>query len=90
MTNPASVKVKLTRPIMRGETEVSEFTLREPNAGALRGVRLSDLLNGDMDSLMVVLPRISEPPIQKHEIDQMGARDLGEVSGQVIGFFMPL
>lgn len=80
--------VKLTRPIQRGETEINSIELIEPNAGSLRGTRLTDLLNGDVDAVMTVLPRISTPAIHKHEIIQLSARDLGTVTGEIMVFFM--
>ena len=80
--------VKLTRPIKRGETEINSIDLVEPNAGSLRGTRLTDLLNGDVDAVVTVLPRISAPAIQKHEINLMSARDLALVTEEIIGFFM--
>lgn len=80
--------VKLTRAIKRGETEINSIELIEPNAGSLRGTRLTDLLNGDVDAVVTVLPRISTPAIQKHEISQLSARDLGTVTGEIMAFFM--
>lgn len=83
------VTVTLIRPIMRGDSAINSITLREPNAGSLRGVRLTDLLNGDVDSVAKVLPRISEPAVQAHEITLMSAADLALVSGEIMSFFMP-
>ena len=80
--------VKLTRAIKRGETEINSIELIEPNAGSLRGTRLTDLLNGDVDAVVTVLPRISTPAIQKHEIIQLSARDLAMITEEIIVFFM--
>ncbi len=81
--------ITLKNPISRGETEIKEIELTEPNAGALRGVRLTDLLNGDVDSVVKVLPRISKPSIQLHEIHKLSAVDLGQITGEIMDFFMP-
>lgn len=80
--------VKLTRAIKRGETEINSIELIEPNAGSLRGTRLTDLLNGDVDAVVTVLPRISTPTIHKHEISQLSARDLAMVTEEIMSFFM--
>lgn len=40
MTTP----IELEAPIQRGSSIVSSITLRKPDAGALRGIVLSDLL----------------------------------------------
>ena len=80
--------VTLSRPIKRGDTEITSLELTEPNAGSLRGVRLTDLLNGDIDAVVTVLPRITKNAIQQHEIVQMSARDLASVTEAIITFFM--
>ncbi|MEE2748873.1 MAG: phage tail assembly protein [Pseudomonadota bacterium] len=81
-------KVILSRPIQRGDTQITELVLTEPNAGSLRGTRLTDLLNGDVDAVVTVLPRISDQAIQKHEIAKMSARDLAMITGEIMAFFM--
>lgn len=81
--------ITLSRPLVRGETNITEVTLREPNAGSLRGLRLTDLLNGDVDSVATLLPRISEPSISSAEATNLAAVDLGQISGEIMGFFQP-
>ena len=56
-----SVVVELDEPLTRGNTQITELTLRRPKSGALRGVSLMDLMNMNVSALQVVLPRISEP-----------------------------
>lgn len=82
------IKVKLKKPIVRGETEITEVDIREPKAGELRGLRLNDLLNGDVDAIATVLPRITSPVLQKHEIDALHPVDLANFCGEIMGFFM--
>lgn len=81
--------ITLNKPIKRGDTEITEFDIREPSAGELRGIRLSELLNGDIESLMIVLPRITNPILQKNEVSSLGAQDIATVAGEVMDFFMP-
>jgi hypothetical protein len=81
--------ITLKKPIKRGETEITQFDIREPSAGELRGIRLSDLLNGDVEALMVILPRITNPILQKNEVSALGAQDIATVAGEVMDFFMP-
>ena len=82
-------KVTLKHPITRDETDITEIDIREPKAGELRGLRLNDLLNGDVDAVMTVLPRITNPVLQKHEINNLHPADLAEFCGEIMGFFMP-
>lgn len=81
--------VVLASPVKRGETEISQIELIKPNAGALRGVRLSDLAGSDVDALLIVLPRISQPALTKAECLNLAPEDLISLAGAVIGFLSP-
>lgn len=81
--------IVLETPLQRGETEITQVEVIKPNAGALRGVRLADLCSSDVDSLMVVLPRITIPSLTKAECLLLDPVDLIGLSGQVIGFLSP-
>ena len=83
------VIITLETPIKRGTTEISEIKLRKPNAGALRGVSLAELLQMNVSALQVVLPRISEPTLVKHEVDQLDPADLVACALEVAGFLVP-
>lgn len=80
--------VTLDCPIKRGETEIKEVTLRKPLAGQLRGIKLTELLNLDVGSVQQVLPRISTPSLQPHEIAQLDPADLTELGVKVAAFFV--
>lgn len=80
--------VTLDFPLKRGETEIKEVTLRKPLAGQLRGVKLAELLNLDVGSVQMVLPRISTPALLPHEIAQLDPADLAELGVKVAAFFV--
>ena len=42
---PKTVTIPLEEPIQRGEQKIDKLTLRRPQAGELRGVRLAELTN---------------------------------------------
>ncbi|GAB3380783.1 phage tail assembly protein [Spongiibacter taiwanensis] len=86
MTEKNHSLITLKKPIKRGEQEITELTLRKPNTGALRGCRLSMLLNSDVDSLITVLPRITEPALTEQDIADMDVKDLVSCAGEVVGF----
>ena len=73
-------------PIKRGEGEIKQVELIKPTAGSLRGVRLSDLAGSDVDSLIIVLPRITVPSLTKAECNSLDPADLISLAGKVIGF----
>lgn len=90
--SPAAIEgvevIILDCPIQRGETEIKEVTLRKPLAGQLRGIKLTELLNLDVGSVQQVLPRISTPSLQPHEIAQLDPADLAELGVKVAAFFV--
>ncbi len=87
-TNPQTVTVKLANPIRRKGGDVSEIILRKPKAGHLRGLKVEDLFGTDVNALMALLPRITEPPLIVAEIEDLETDDLLEIAGTVKGFFM--
>lgn len=83
-----SVTVRLACPIRRAGGDIAEITLRKPRAGALRGLKIEDLYQTDVNALIVLLPRITEPALIPAEIEDMESEDLIELAGAVKGFFM--
>lgn len=81
--------VKLDEPIKRGDTELTEISVRKPNTGALRGVRLQALMDMDVLSMTEVLPRITSPALTKAEIMLMNPADLVLLSIEVVSFLLP-
>lgn len=73
-------------PIKRGDTEITQVELIKPTAGSLRGVRLADLCQSDVDSLLTVLPRITSPSLTKAECNNLDPVDLISLGGKVIVF----
>ncbi len=85
---PQTVAIALSEPIARKGGDVAELTLRKPRAGELRGLKVGDLFETDVNALMVLIPRISSPALIAAEVEQLETEDLIEVAGAVKGFFM--
>lgn len=81
--------VVLETPIKRGETSITEVTLRKPASGELRGVALTDLLQMDVNTVIKVLPRISNPTLTEPEVAAMDPADLVQLAGKVAAFLLP-
>lgn len=81
--------IELDEPIKRGDTEITSVTVRKPNSGALRGVRLQALLEMDVNYMTEVLPRITTPTLTKDEIGAMPPGDLLSMSIEVVNFLLP-
>ncbi|MDC9614867.1 phage tail assembly protein [Xenorhabdus khoisanae] len=86
---PEQASVTLEEPIVRGATTISDVIVRKPNSGALRGVRLQALMEMDVDSIMLVLPRITAPALTKSDLLLMSPGDLINLSVEVVSFLLP-
>lgn len=83
-----SPPITLAEPIRRGETEITEITLRKPKGGELRGLSIQDLMTARVSAVLDILPRISMPPITQQEADNLESEDLASCSGAIIDFFL--
>lgn len=81
--------VELDTPIVRGETEITELTLRKPSSGELRGVSLAEVLQMQTDALMTLIPRLSNPSLTAPEVRQMDPADLVQCGGEIASFLLP-
>ena len=77
-------KVTLTTPIKRGDKEISEISIRVPNAGSLRGISLTDLASLDVNVVLKLLPRITHPVINEQEGENLSLHDLMLIGGQIV------
>lgn len=80
--------VPLDQPLMRGETIIATVAVRKPMAGDLRGIKLTELLALDVESVQKLLPRITTPNLLPHEVVQLDPADLTELATKVAGFFV--
>ncbi|QDQ87647.1 phage tail assembly protein [Alcaligenaceae bacterium SJ-26] len=85
-TTDNSAIVTLDAPIKRGETEITEIVIRKPNAGALRGLSLINVVNMDVQTLIKLLPRVSTPTLTEPEVTLMDPADLAAAGIEVASF----
>ncbi len=79
-------KVILNTPIKRGDQEITEVEFREPDTGALRGLKVVDVLNMDVAQHSLLIPRISN--ITRPEFEGLKLKDSLAVMQEVNGFFV--
>jgi hypothetical protein len=87
MNSPDQTTVPLSKPIKRGDQEIAEITLRKPAAGELRGLKLMDVINMDVASLSVLLPRIATPTLTRADVEALALPDLLDIGVEVTNFF---
>lgn len=88
MSAPVAITVTLGQPVQREGGEVSAITLRKPDTGNLRGLKLTDVMQSDVNAMITLLPRISDPFLTEAEISALDPADFAELAGTILGFFM--
>lgn len=80
--------VSLQTPIARGDTSIATLQLRKPTAGELRGVKLLDLAQLDVQAVITVLPRISIPTLTDVEAAALDPADLMQCATEIGRFLL--
>ena len=88
MTTPDDT-VPLDKPITLGGTEIKAVAVRKPDAGELRGVKLRDLMDLDVESLIKVLPRVTAPTLPAAIVATIDPADLTAMGSKVAAFLLP-
>ncbi|MCB2051370.1 MAG: phage tail assembly protein [Novosphingobium sp.] len=83
------VTVELGKPIKRGQQEITNIQLREPNAGEMRGLSMVDVAKLETDTIIKLIPRISIPPLLADEVGAMAPNDFFAVATEVANFLLP-
>ncbi|EEC7525315.1 phage tail protein [Escherichia coli] len=80
--------VKLTQPIERGGEKITyvEITGAIEQAGSLRGLSLSDVLNLKADTMFTLLPRVTSPRLDEVTIKKMASRDFIQLCVVAVNF----
>ena len=83
--------VTLTRPITRDGSEIKTVTITDEvkQAGTLRGLRLIDVMNMDVNSISTLLTRCTSPRLKLAEISTMATPDFVEFCEVLTPFLAP-
>lgn len=79
-------QVQLGTGFKSGKSIITELTIRKPLTGDLRGIKLIDFIELDIDSLAKVLPRVTTPSIEEHEVFSLDLNDLSEITKVLASF----
>ena len=80
-------EITLDTPIQRGENTLNSLTIRSPKkAGHLRGLNTMDIVQMNVDTLIKLLPRITD--LTEKEVNDMDPADLLKAGVVVVGFLM--
>ena len=86
MKNETQKVVTLSTPIKRGEKEFAYITVIKPTVAALKGLKMFDVLQMDVDALQILLPRVTQPMLHKNDFVNMDVADFTELVGAAISF----
>lgn len=81
--------IELDADIQIGGERLEKLDIRKPNAQALSGVKLRDLLEGDVNAVLKVLPRVSTPTLTSQQAQQLEPCDIAQVGGALMLFLQP-
>lgn len=79
----------LDAPIINGKNIIESLTLRKPLAGDLRGVKLMNYAEMDINSMAKVLPRICEPLITEQDVYKLDLIDFLKIAEAMASFLTP-
>jgi len=77
----------LSKPVKIDGKDVSEITLRKPATGEMRGLSLVNILQMDINTMIKLLPRISNPPLNEQQVAELELEDFTELAGKTVLFF---
>lgn len=87
--NPDVQIIELENPILMGNQEITSLEIRKPNVLALQGVKIADLLQGDVSAICTVLPKLTTPALTKSQINQLEPSDMAQIGGAIVLFLQP-
>lgn len=82
------VTIELPKPIeVEGSEPITEVEMVEPYAGEMRGLKFVDIMQGDIDAMTVLIPRICKE-LTNRQLLNMSPMNLTPLIGGVLNFFV--
>lgn len=83
--------VDLKVPVVCGNDTVSSVKVGTSarQVGSLRGIRMSELFNADVDAAAAFLERVTEPRLSRAALMSMCPEDFFELYGVAVSFLVP-
>jgi len=84
--------VKFNTPVkIQGGREIEEVTITEAmrQAGTLRGLKVWEVATGDVNSLITLLPRVTQPRLTEQDIAAMPVDCFAQLVNEVATFLAP-
>ncbi|WFQ80057.1 phage tail assembly protein [Xenorhabdus sp. SF857] len=84
--------ITLSQPMkLTNGQEITEITITDTmkQVGALRGLKLYDVMTSDVNSLITLLPRVTHPRLSETDVSTMGIQDFALLAAGVADFLAP-
>ena len=78
--------ITLSTALLRGDKQITDITVNKPTVPALKGLKMFDVLQMDVDALQVLLPRVTSPVLHKADFATMEVADFTELAAAAVGF----
>lgn len=81
--------VTLSTAIRIDGKSVTGIDLRKPRTGELRGLKMTDVIQMDTDTMITLLARITRPPLSPDQVAALDPADFMALCSRVLHFFVP-
>lgn len=72
--------ILLSAPVIRSGQRIDAVSIRQVRAADLAGIKLSDLVVSDVNTLIQALPRCTVPPLTEDEVAFLSVTDLVQLA----------
>jgi Phage tail assembly chaperone proteins, E, or 41 or 14 len=88
-THRFEATVKLSQPLAIDGKEVDHVVLHRPRPGELRGLSLISVLQMDFNTMIRLIPRVSEPSLNGCAVATMQVVDFVKFATEIVLLFVP-
>ncbi|MBA5857418.1 phage tail assembly protein [Morganella morganii] len=84
--------VKFNNPVtLKNGNVITEVTITDSmrQAGTLRGLKMWDVATGDVNSMITLLPRVTQPRLSEQELSEMPVDCFSQLVNEVANFLAP-
>ncbi|MCL2656136.1 MAG: phage tail assembly protein [Betaproteobacteria bacterium] len=80
--------ITLAQPIVRGAQTIATLVIRKPKPLNMRGMKILDILQLDVDCIVTLAQRVATPPLTDIEARNLDPADITKIGMAVQGFFV--
>lgn len=78
--------ITLEQGVKLGDNIITEITITKPLVSHLKGVKLAQLMEMQIDEIVKILPRVTQPALTEKSLDSLEFNDFMALCAEVISF----